>query len=173
MLDFIFENLIIFIIIAGGIAKWVEATREAKRARENPPPVENFEVESLEEFIQQAERRHPVPAVPPPLPPSTSQPMPSVEHAPVPELRRDAMESPQEMVEEKFDYELARQADLAEQLAGLKQARVARVAKPRPSDRRKRAIVHGGSIRSRLRNRSELRNAIVLKELLEKPVGLR
>lgn len=73
--------------------------------------------------------------------------------------------------------ELERQQRMQEQLRSLKKERTASSSTSQP--RRKTpavkpaAAVASTSIRSRLKNRSELRRAIVMREILDPPVGLR
>jgi len=175
-MDFIFDNLIILLIVASGLVKWWTTTQEAKRERENPPPTEEYDPGELEDFLEQAARNDPRPAVPPPLPANQSGPMPGVERSPVPNLRKKSSEPPPLVEMSGVQAELARQAALAEQLKGLKQAKQARTAKLAPilGERKKSALAgNTGSLRSRLGNRRELRQAIVLKEILDKPIGLR
>ena len=176
-MDFIFDNLIILIIIASGIVKWMISTKEAKEERENQPPPIEYDEQELEEFIEQAERRQARAAVPPPLPMGESQPLPGVERSPVPDLKRKSSEPPPVVVATDIEDELARQASLAEQLKGLKQAKqapTARIARLATDVRKKPGSSSApGSLRSRLSSSRELRQAFVVKEILEKPIGLR
>jgi hypothetical protein len=173
-MDFIFDNLLILIIVASGIVKWWTSTQEAKKERENPQPQEEYDLEELEDFAEQAEGRYSAPAVPPPLPPGDVGPMPGVERSSVPALRRKSSEPPSFDATSGVEEELARQSALAEQLSGLKQARKARTAKVASGGRKKsNSAFATGSLRSRLKNRRELRQAFVVKEILDKPIGLR
>ena len=170
-MDFIIDNIYLLILAAAGIAQWLKATQEAKKERENPQPKEDeFSLEELEEFIGQAERHHPVP---PPLPTNDGGPMPGVERSPVPNLKKT--NGPPSIAEMSRDEgELARQEAIATQLKGLRQAKQARVAKLSTDKKEKGGSAsRPGTLRSRLGNRRELRQAIVLREILDKPVGLR
>ena len=70
--------------------------------------------------------------------------------------------------------ELARQQALIDQAREFKRAKGARKSKEaKPAVARTVSGAPSSSIRGRLHNRSELRSAFVLKEILEKPVGLR
>ncbi len=190
-MDFIIDNIYLLVLAAAGLAQWWKATQDAKKERENPQPPEDFDPEGfdpgeLEEFIEEAERRQaraavppPVPSVPPPLPSGERGPMPGVERSPVPALKRKNAEPRSQTFTNApgLDDELARQAALAEQLRGLKHARIARPARiarlARGAEDSEKPVFAGGSLRSRLGSRRELRQAFVLKEILEKPVGLR
>lgn len=189
-MDFITDNLIIILIIASGIAKFVTSLKEKKPDPRSERPLEDqLSSEELEEFLEEAERRHYEPVVPPPLPRAgTTPPLhkagtsapPQMERSPVPTLKKanqagvenkpsvGAARYQQEVMQE----ELARQVAIAEQLSGLKQARK-KQEPPQTTLREPSTPVSSGSIRDRLKNRSELRQAFVLKEFLEKPVGLR
>lgn len=178
-MDFIFDNLIIIIIAASGLVQWWKSTQEAKRERENPQPEEYLPPE-LEELLEQMERKPARPAVPPPLPAGANPVPPSFDRSPVPTLKKanrptseaKAFVNAPHYVEEAQQAELARQAAIAEQLSGLKQARKKQEV-IQSAQREKVKTVVSGSIRDRLKNRSELRQAFVLKEFLDKPVGLR
>lgn len=184
MIDFLFENIYILIVIAAGVAQWLKSTQEAKKERENADPYESefdYSEEALEEFLEDAERAHPRPAVPPPIPAGQSR---EKKIAPPPMLQRSRQAERQESREEKLDAfsmpdghdkELARQEALAERLSGLKQARKAREAPVdiRAFGKKRKTKVPVGKLRNRLRSRQELRQAMVLKEILSKPVGLR
>ena len=186
-MDFIFDNIIILIIAASGLARWWKATQDAKKERENPVEFESeskfeseyqYDAEELEEFIEQAERRQARAAVPPPLP--VGQHQAEVKPSLPPVLQRSRKPEIEEFdpFSEADDHEkeLARQAALAKRLSGLKEARKAREA---PQDirssgpKKPRVKTPIGGLRSRLRSRQELRQAIVIKEILDKPVGLR
>lgn len=164
-MDFIFDNIYWLVIAAAGIVQWWKSTQEAKEeARRN---AEGYRPDEIEEMVAQAERAHPRPAVPPPIP----------QAAPAPALRRRGQEVP---VREFNPYqansgELERQAKLAEQMKLLKQAKKQRSLDESPvsASRRKKPVESTGSLRGRLQNRRELRQAFVLKEILEKPLGLR
>ncbi len=181
-MDFIIENIYLLVLAAAGIAQWWKSTQEAKRERENGESVhEEYDPEEFEEFVREAERRNSRPAVPPPLP--TEEPVrraePSVDRSPEPFLKqaRSATQAKSFVNAPHHQDELARQAALAERLAGLKQAKKARSASKLPDFKHRRsddarATVTTG-LRARLRSRRELRSAFVLKEILEKPVSLR
>jgi type IV secretory pathway VirB10-like protein len=179
-MDFIFDNLIIIIIAASGLVQWWKSTKEAKQERENQPQSEEFAQRELEEFLEQAERRHSRPAVPPPVSHSKPPTLPSFERTPAPALKKASQYSTEAKAfinaphyeEEALQAELARQAAIAEQLSGLKQSKKKHKSTQTTRRSQTKSVV-SSSIRDRLKNRSELRQAFVLKEFLEKPVGLR
>lgn len=166
-MDFIFENIYWLVLAAAGIAQWWKSTQEAKEeARRN---THEYDPDELEEFLEEAERANPRPAVPPPLPRN--------EPAPAPTLRRASAEPPPLEFNsyEGASGELERQAKLAEQVKLLKQAKRQRSMDEAPTSasRKKKTVESNSTLRSRLQSRRELKQAFVLKEILEKPVGLR
>ncbi len=204
-MDFILENLYVLIFVAAGIAQWVNSQREAmktemeaQRRREQPQPQQleeeddffgpDFDFDEAQENLErEAERRAPAAATPPPLPSTatvtSSGPLPGVERSPVPSLLR---RNPAPHVEittapSHFEAELARQAEMLEQVRVFKQATTARSLEDAAALKASAAYgpvatvrdAGGAGLRARLRNRRELKQAIVLKEILEKPVGLR
>lgn len=179
-MDFIFDNLIIIIIVASALAQWWKSTQEAKKERENPYQPDSDIPRDLEEFLEQVERKQSRPAVPPPLPPGANPVPPSFDRSPVPTLKKANRQTSEAKAfvnaphyqEEALQAELARQAAIAEQLSGLKQTKKKQEA-IQTAKREKAKTVVSGSIRDRLKNRSELRQAFVLKEFLDKPAGLR
>lgn len=170
-MDFILDNIFIIILLfVGAVSQWLKARGESRQGQDaGVDPAE------LEEMIEQAERRQARPAVPPPLArTSAPPPLPGSGRSAVPELHRKSREAGP-----AFDIagELARQQALAEKVKELKQARSAMksgesllfgkkavISEPRPE---------GLGLKARLRDRMELRQAFVLKEILEKPVALR
>ncbi|MEP2775674.1 MAG: hypothetical protein ABJQ29_04345 [Luteolibacter sp.] len=164
-MDFIFDNIIWFVMAAAGLVQWWKSTQEAKM-EQAAEEARRREARDYEEFIEEAEMRLPKAAVPPPLPAGGA--------AQAPELRRsnkravaDAPPLPD------MGSELERQALLAEQIREFKRAKKTR--SPVFDHRKKVKPTTTGSIgvKARLGNRRELKDAFVLKEILEKPVGLR
>ena len=172
-MDFFFDNIFIIILLfVGAISQWLKARGEA---RQNQDP--GYDPADLQEMMQEAERRHSRPAVPPPLPPHTFPQPPGGMIAPAPALRRKSREA--EPVPTAFDTssELARQQQLADKLKEMKRTRGAREMSdsqlPRKRSLADVSTVSGVSLKSRLRSREELRQAFLLREILEKPVALR
>lgn len=171
-MDIITDNIVIILfLIVGAVVQWLKARGEARQNQDT-----GYDPADFEEMMQEAERRQSRPAVPPPLPP-TSYPQPTGGViAPAPALHRKSreLEAPP-----SFDTsaELARQQDIADKLQEMKRTRGAREISDSLLPRKRPAGDHipatSASLKSRLGNRWELRQAFVLKEILEKPVGLR
>ena len=168
-MDFIIENIYWLVFAAAGLVQWWKSTQEAKEERRRSE--REIDPADLEEMIEQAERCHPRPAVPPPLPQATSVP------APPPVLERRTTPPPVVIppLKDGVSTELERQAKLAEQMKRLQleKRQRSREANAIATAGRKKQSQPVGSLRGRLQNRRELRQAFVLKEILEKPVGLR
>ena len=172
---FLSDYFYIIILIVGAIAQWLKSRSEAAEASPYEPEEHEYDPESLEDFEREAERMNPRPAVPPPLP-SGGGALPGVGRNPVPELRKKS--SPPPVPAAAYidaSQEADRQQALIEKAREFKRAKAARTTKE-PKGFGERAtvpVVHGGSLKSRLHSRRELRSAFLLKEILEKPVGLR
>lgn len=171
-MDFFLDNIFVIILLfVGAISQWLKARSEA---RQNQDP--SYDPADLEEMMQEAERRYSRPAVPPPLPPNAFPQAPGSVIEPAPVLRRKSREA--EPAPTAFDTasELARQQQLAQKLKEMKRTRGAREISdsllPQIRSGRDVSPTTGVSLKSRLGNRKELRQAYVLKEILEKPVGL-
>ena len=172
-MDIIRDNIyLIILLFVGAISQWLKARAEA---RQNQDP--GYDPADLEEIWEETERRHSSPAVPPPLPPHTFPQPPGSMIAPTPALRRKSREA--EPAPTGFDTssELARQQQLADKLKEMKRTRGAREISdsllPQKRSLADVGTVSGVSLKSRLRSREELRQAFLLKEILEKPVALR
>jgi hypothetical protein len=179
-MNFILDNIYIIVIAAAGLVQWWKSTQDAKKERENQHLPEEYSRKQLEEFQEQAERRHSRPTAPPPLPRGSNPVPPSFDRSPTPALKKSRPTSEAKAFvmaphyqEEALQAELERQAAIAEQLSGLKQARKKQEVILRSKREKAKPAMVSGSIRDRLKNRSELRQAFVLKEFLEKPLGLR
>lgn len=171
-MDIILDNIfLIILLLVGAVSQWLKARGEAQQ--EQPP---HYDPTELEEMIEEEERRRSRPAVPPPLPPAAF-PQPSGNMtAPAPSLRRKSREP--EPATFDTSSELARQQELAEKLREMKRTRGARQFNESLIPRRNKLATAGPAVaatglKARLANRVELRQAFVLKEILEKPVGLR
>lgn len=172
-MDLIFEYGFLLIMAAAGLAQWWKSTQEAK-AEQKAAEARRRQRESYEEFVEEVESSIPKAAVPPPLPTGGGEPMPGVDRSPMPDLRRSVKRAVNQAPPlPEMGSELKRQAALAEQIRELKRAKRAE----RPSfdnQKKKKAELSGAlGLKARLRNGRELKDAIVLKEILEKPVGLR
>lgn len=172
-MDFISEYFYVIILIVGAIAQWLKSRSGSEQEEEYRGEEPDYNTEELEEFIGEAERRNPHPAVPPPLPAGGA--LPGVGRSQVPDLRRKERSPLQEAAEEvDFSAELDRQQALIDQAREFKYGKSARKSKVvQPAVVRPVSKEMATGIRERLHRRSELRSAFVLKEILEKPVGLR
>lgn len=179
-MEFVLDHIYWIIIAAAGLVQWWRSTQEAKQERENHRPSDEYLPKKVEEFLEQMERRQPKPATPPPLPRKSQPTPPRLDRAPAPSLKKvnppntgsRLSASVPHHIQQAQQAELDRQAAIAEQIKNLKQAKKNQEA-AQTAKREKQQPVASGSIRDRLKNRSELRQAFVMKEFLEKPVGLR
>ncbi len=145
-MDWIFDNIQILVAIGAGIALWLNKRheeREQQRQMEEEGPADWEE----EEFGP--EETSPPPQIvihqrkPPPLPPTENA-------------------------------EAVRQREMMERLKALRAERNAQAAtKNAPARTKTSPAMVPGSLQSRLRDRGEIRRAIVLREILGPPVGLR
>ncbi|MBN8458429.1 MAG: hypothetical protein J0M04_11395 [Verrucomicrobia bacterium] len=179
MPEFIEEHLraIIFVVIVG-IALLQKILDAAKTRKQQSGP-------TMREIYAPDGQADPTPPrrkpyTPPPLvrttqapagpPPLRQAPPP----APPPPLR--GMASVAISTTTNTDAELARQRQLEERIRALREASA--TAAPEPSSAtaptaHRPAPAHHGVLHRRLRNPREIRRAFVLKEILDRPVGLR
>jgi type IV secretory pathway VirB10-like protein len=170
-MDFILDNIFIIVLLfVGAISQWLKA-----RGGSRPDNGGGYDPAEREEMIEQAERRQARPAVPPPLARAAAPPpLPGSERSRVPELSRRSR-----MVTPAFDNsrELERQQALAAKLKEMKQSKAAKKAEdmmfPDNKTTRSAPDFDGLGLKARLRDRTELRRAFVLREILEKPISLR
>ena len=199
-MQFILEHIYLLIFVAAGIAQWVNSQREAKKAEKEAQQRQgrSGELEQEEDFFgpdfdfdethedheREVVRRQPSAANPPPLPSgrSTTPTGPPQLGTPAPVLvsrRERAASIPAR--DTRFEEELARQATLLEQVRLIKQRSQADAIENAVATRASAAYEqttntrgqNGLSLKSRLRDRRELKQAFILKEILEKPVSLR
>ncbi len=151
-MDWIFDNIQILIAIAAGIAFWLNKSREEREQRrqmEEEPPAE-WEEEEFGPAETVIMERPVAPTIvihqrgtPPPLPSSPSA-------------------------------EATRQQEMLERLKTLRAQRAAQAtAKKAPPRAKSPAAGVPGGLQSRLRDPAEIRRAIVMREILGPPVGLR
>jgi hypothetical protein len=179
-MDFIFDNIYIIAVAAAALAQWWKSTQEAKQEREKEYRQEESLPQDYEEFVEEAKRRQARPAVPPPLPPNSPRPQPSFERNPAPTLKRQQAGPPAQPTQSHaaqyasaVEAELARQAAISEQLRELKETRKRKTEAAETAKREGAAVAVSGSLRERLKHPTEIRNAFVLKEILDKPISLR
>ncbi|MFT3784020.1 MAG: hypothetical protein QM790_18565 [Nibricoccus sp.] len=200
-MDWLGEHLRLIALVGSAIAYWYFQRKKAKeaeeasetgmseqpRAEQSTPPTriddDSERVRRIQEEIRrkileraggQTPRREPVPATPAVNPP----PMPSPAKAEPDETNAYRQEVQEERTTSIDDALLERQRELAEKFRELedKRRQVAGMAEsfrekkslpPTVSDGRNRSLIEG------LRDPAEVRKAIVLREVLGTPVGLR
>lgn len=162
-MDWIFDHFQIVLIVALAFASWLksrheakQAEREAREAGEMPDMGDIFGPE--ESWQPEAE---PMTNQPPPVPTYTY-------NAPAPPLLEEATAL----------RELERQSALREQLRQIRESKTittgnAATTRERAKAKGKAAAPVTTSLRGMLRNRSELRKAVITREVLGTPVGLR
>jgi hypothetical protein len=163
-MDWIFDNFQILALVGLALASWLKsradakaAEREAREARKELEEPEELPGpgEILREVIRRATQPEPPPlarTAPPPLGP-----------APPPAL------PPAEM-------ELKRQRDLQERLRQIREAKAAASGGTTASRKRKAAKTLSSApsgLRAALHERGQVRRAIVLREILGPPLGMR
>lgn len=150
-MDFLTDNLFLILLLLGGaFSQWLKSRHDAQQEQQNRPgeaPPERYEPEPT------YQKKH---AKPPSLP-----------------VQKKPNSAPLFDVEE----ELARQAELSEKIQQLQYEKRLQQSenKKSPSAELPQApsALPQTSLRSTLRQRVELRKAIVLKEIFDKPLSLR
>lgn len=199
-MDWIFDNLQILLFIAAGIAYSINSLRQAKAELEDErnreqQPVDLEEIFGPDFDFNSPPDRQPQTEVinPPPLP--SIQPNPQSPPA-TPRVKREfpqAGQSPQypESPHQKspalgtIETELERQRTLEQKILALRQNRESRNSGAAATQRsvaakntnaltaKHQKTTTTENLRSRLRNPKETRRAIVLREILGAPVGMR
>lgn len=201
-MEFILENIVWLIAVAAGLVQWWKSTVEAKQERKlaeearqrriaNGENLEDAEDERFEEFEDPyyehpQQEFQPEPA-PPPLP---QQPRHSETQAPggspkpvLPKPKLFPRAAP-ETVSEKIPNEVAnalmdKQKAIAERVRELRRSKAkAQAEEIGDAVAQRKPVVTvktgaGSSIRKRLGDKQEIRHAFIMKEVLDKPVGLR
>ena len=156
-MDWIFDNFQILLIVGLAFASWLKSRQEAKQAEREAR--EAGEMPSEEEVFGPEEWWPTESAQPPPLP------VPSY-NAPAPPMFEEA----------NALRELERQSALREQLRQIRESKTittGNAAATRERNAGKGKAVVTTSLRKTLRNRSELRKAVITREVLGTPLGLR
>jgi hypothetical protein len=160
-MDWIFDHFQIVLIVALAFASWVKSRQEAKQAEREAR--EAGELPDMEEIFGPEESwqpdTEPMTNQPPPVPTYSSQ-----------------SELPEQDPEPHREHQ--RQNPLREQLRQIREAKAittgnAAVTRERANAKGKAAAPVATSLRGMLRNRSELRKAVITREVLGTPVGLR
>ena len=176
-----------------------EAERERERERENAPEVDLDEVfgpdfdfnsppQQAEVFLPPPVTPSPQGAAPPPLPgtqPVQRERRDFPQGTPTPQRPQRPQSPHKSAPQESVNAELERQRNLEQRIRALRQNREGRGSGAAATQRsvvaqraaRKGAVdaepISIDGIRSRLRNPREARRAVVLREILDSPVGMR
>jgi len=168
-MDWIFDHFQIVVVIALAVASWLKHRMDAKMAEQEEPQPRQEMPDQEDVFGPDEEWRIPqeqtMPAVPPPLVQVSPPPMPMAQY----EAEREATAA------------LKHQADLQERLRQIRETKAtttggasatrARVAATQ--SHAKPAAAAKARIRTALRRPTEIRRAIVMREILGPPLGLR
>ncbi len=179
-MNFIFDNFYIIALIVVAFASWLKKRSEAKFEEEEQRRVREEMIRGLEEMSRQSPGPRPL-AMPRPAPP-----LPKASHrAAPPPVQRPQIPQP---VPTEFmpseDFELAHQRQIEERLAEAKRAK--QLTKDQAKERRNRSSREGEygakpaptaaastGLRATLKDRRSTRRAIVLREVLGPPLGMR
>ncbi len=156
MEEFITNNIKILIFVGAAVLWVIGKISEARKNKEEQQQPQQEPWSPEDDGYEPHERQEPVP---PPYRPMVPPPLPRAVAAP---------DLPSE------ERELARQRAMQERLSALRQERdaVSKAAK-KPAKAKPQPMVSPSSLKARLRDRRELRRAIVMREILDPPVGLR
>lgn len=168
-MDWLFDHFQLVVLVGLALASWLKHRMDAKTAERE----ERGEMPDAEDVFGPGEGWGPTPA--PPLP---SVPPPLVRQVPPP-LVRDS--TPQYSRESEAEVILKRQLDMQERIRQIKASKAttsggasATRARVAASQSHAKAAQPGKSgLRGVLRNPKEIRRAIVMREILGPPVGLR
>lgn len=156
-MDWIFDHFQIVLIVALAFASWLKNRYEQKQAEREAR--EAGELPDMGDIFGPEESWQPIPNQPPPIPNyETYNDLPPQEPLP--------------------NRELERQNALREQLRQIREAKAittgnAAATRQRANGKGKAPAPVATSLRSMLRNRNELRKAVITREVLGTPVGLR
>ncbi|MFD2255163.1 hypothetical protein ACFSSA_00615 [Luteolibacter algae] len=166
-MDFFFDNIIFFLAAAAGLVQWWKSTQEAKQEK----LAEEQRREQIKRYLaeQEAGRTEvtaPRAAIPPPIPKSAPVAVVPEKKVGKPLANASGM---------KMHDELERQRAIADRLAEIEQRKRSEKTKMGGKGSEHQQYVSGPCIgvKSRLRNMKELRQAVVVKEILDSPVSLR
>lgn len=195
-MDWIFDNLQIVLAVAAAFAYWLTQRKQAQQEgeEEQDPPPEQFPTRVDGELADQERARRireeirrkiaeraggmpvPPPAAPEPPPlyrrePELQPAQPRPQPAPVqPQVSPGQPEDPWKSVwasQQKLQEQMQALSDARRKAAEFVSPQMAAAA-PKPVP-----VVRGMSLRTELADRDRLRRAIILREVLGPPVGLR
>jgi predicted ATPase len=159
-MDWIFDHFQILLIVGLAFASWLKSRNEAKQAEREAR--EAGEMPDMRDIFgpEESWQPEPEPYQPPPLPAASySRPAPPAYE------------------ETNALRELERQSALREQLKQIRESKAitgnAAATRERNSGKGKAPASVTASLRETLRNRSELRKAVITREILGAPLGLR
>lgn len=163
-MDWIFDNFQILALVGLALASWLKSRSDAKAAEREAREARK-EFEEPEEFFGPAENwreviERPAPVAPPPVFKTSPPPVPATPG--------------------RAEIELKRQAEIQERLRQIRETKAvtsggAAATRARATDRKvaATAAIPSTSLRSALRQRGQIRRAVVLREILGPPLGLR
>jgi hypothetical protein len=162
-MDWIFDNFQILALVGLALASWLKARSDAKAAKREEEEARREMEEQGDVFGPEQEWREPQQWTPPPMPPPLVAKPP-----PLPAAAQEA------------DEELKHQLQLQERLRQLRETKAvtsggAAATRARATTKKtgqtETAVPAG--LRGVLRKRSEIRRAVILREVLGPPLGLR
>ena len=158
-MDWIFDNFQILALVGLALASWLKSRADAKAAEREEEEARR-ELENPEEYFgpDEAWTRPSPPPAPPPLVRAVPPPVPVFETEA--ELKRQ-MEM-QERLRQIRETKAVTSGGAAETRARTKDAKVTKAASAVPA-----------GLRGALRNHGQVRRAIVMREILGPPLGLR
>lgn len=165
-MDWILDNFQFVIIVGVALASWLKSRADAKRAEQEELEAPDEMVGEEEGYIPEEEWQLP-PAIPVPSAP--------------PPLRTEPAAPPPRLDTSEVEAILKRQQEIQERLQAINDTRATTTggaaetrARITAADNPEAAMIIGNtSLRSSLRDPKQTRRAIVLREILGSPVGLR
>ncbi len=182
-MDWFFDNFQILALVALAFASWLKHRSDAKAAeREQKEPRQ--EMDELPDWFEDEETwQVPRPQEPPPLVRRVEamQPPPLYRQAPppVPEMAGNAELQRQEELHERLREmrekreSSARQAKQAKEARQAREARQPKLAREARLPGEKPVFAFKSRLRASLHQRSQIRQAVLLREILGPPVALR
>lgn len=166
-MDWIFDNFQILAIVGLALASWLKSRADAKAAEREEQEARR-ELENPEEFFgpDEAWGAPHQPSVPPPLVRTVPPPLVRSSPPPIPVV--------------DVDGELKRQMDMQERLRQIRETKAvtsggAAVTRARTKDAKhpKAAPAVPAGLRGALRDHGQVRRAVIMREILGPPLGLR
>jgi len=160
-MDWIFDNFQILALVGLALASWLKSRSDAKAAEREAQEARRELAEPEEVFGPKESWTRPQPAPRPPLPPARSN------TPPVPAFDKER--------------ELQRQLEIRERLRQIRESKGTANTNRNPGKERAKAgkatkpaaVAAPVSLRGALRHHGQVRRAIVMREILGPPLGLR